>query len=530
MNFRILLDTLAKSSAQAVTTLGRGQGEAEELKEYLYVETAIERDFKEALDSCPSSDSIIFLCGSSGDGKSEVLKRYYKRYSDTFRFHLDATHSFRPDQGAIEALDQLFDEHKTSNKPLVIGINVGMLFNYTVAGAGRHQDIKSAIEEFTRAGHSSHSFSFLNFEDYPKFRLESGFTGSAFISDLLERVVHSSEQNPLYRAYQDASEISPGLLTTNYRLLQQAEVRERIVQLLLSARLRFDQFLSARGLLDFIHHLICGPRSLFDNLFVRGHNDLCDIISHFDPCSIRSQKLDQFLIQHSLGVKEQRFTEFQEDIFRAFDIKDLDAAGWLRLFYVLQDLEIGNKYHQEFVGDFQRPLYDRYIDVWRLHAEFDGDSDKRQLLRKFYQDELVSALMRFGNRLSPSLTKRKHMYLCKRNKVVISAKADVRPDFKGIKEEPVKSIHEFPVCLKVESNSLRVFQVNVSFLELVTKINNGYRPNKHDKNTIVILEEIVDEMSKVVVQAKTLFLTAKNRKIALTNEADDGEFVVGGDE
>lgn len=528
--FKLLLDSLSRSSAQAVSTLGGGEGEEGELKQYLYVETEIESDFKKALDSHGTPSSVVFLCGSSGDGKSELLKRYYKSYSEDCLFHLDATHSFRPNQSAIEALDQLFDEHKASGKPLVVGINVGMLFNYAATGSERHIAIRSAIEEYTSTGNFSFPFIFLNFEDYPKFSLDDGRAGSAFISELLERIVQPSEKNPLYRGYLDARERFPSLLTTNYHLLQQEEVRERIVQLLLSSRLRFDQFLSARALLDFVHHLICGPRYLFENLFACGHNELCDIISHFDPCSIRSQKLDQFLIQNSIGVKEQRFAEFQEEIFRTFAIKGLDAAGWLRLFYVLQDRQIGNNYHQEFVEDLQRPLYDRYVDVWRLHKGFDGDAEKRQLLRRFYNEELISAVMRFGNRLSPSLIKRKHMYLCKRNGVVISAQADIRPDFKRIEAEPVKNIYEFPVCLKVTDVPLKTFHVNVNFLELVTKINKGYRPNRHDKNTIVILEELVDEITRVVVRAKKLFFTTKNRQVSLTNEPDDGEIVVGGDE
>ncbi len=88
MQFKRLLDTLARSSAQAVTTLGAGQKEQDELKEYLYVETRIEKDFRDLLNSNLSSESVIFLCGSSGDGKSEILKRYYEAYSDRIRFHL----------------------------------------------------------------------------------------------------------------------------------------------------------------------------------------------------------------------------------------------------------------------------------------------------------------------------------------------------------------------------------------------------------------------------------------------------------
>lgn len=77
MQFKRLLDTLAKSSAQAVTTLGQRQKEQEELKKHLYIKTDIEEDFLSLLNSDLPEGSIVFLCGSSGDGKSELLRRHY---------------------------------------------------------------------------------------------------------------------------------------------------------------------------------------------------------------------------------------------------------------------------------------------------------------------------------------------------------------------------------------------------------------------------------------------------------------------
>ena len=90
------------------------------------------------------------------------------------------------------------------------------------------------------------------------------------------------------------------------------------------------------------------------------------------------------------------------------------------------------------------------------------------------------------------------------------------------------NIHEFPVCLKVADEPLQTFNVNLSFLELVSKINDGYRPNKHDKNTIVILEEIVDDVIKVVIRSNKLMLSDGRQHVYLTNEVEDSEIVVGG--
>ena len=225
-----------------------------------------------------------------------------------------------------------------------------------------------------------------------KFSIENGKAGSSFISELISRVVASAENNPLHLAYLDAVQTDPSKLTLNYELLKHEKVRDRIVHLLLSARLKFDQFLSARALLDFVHHLVCGPSLLFNNLFVAGHNDLSDIISHFDPCTIRSRSIDQFLIQHPLGIREAAFDDFQNSVQETLGVVDIESAGWLRFFYLFQDIAIGNEFHQQFQKDFEQPLYDRYIEIWRLHKSYDGSAEERKKLRSFYKNELLSAL------------------------------------------------------------------------------------------------------------------------------------------
>jgi DNA phosphorothioation-dependent restriction protein DptF len=91
MHFRQLRDTLSRASAQVVRTLGNRQSASSGVTEYLYVETPIEHDFHQALEHSTAPASILFLCGSRGDGKSAILTRYYERYNGRFLFNLDAT-------------------------------------------------------------------------------------------------------------------------------------------------------------------------------------------------------------------------------------------------------------------------------------------------------------------------------------------------------------------------------------------------------------------------------------------------------
>src|SRR5690606_59568 len=131
-----------------------------------------------------------------------------------------------------------FDEHKKIERPLVIGINGGMLFNYVSFGARHHDDIKAAIDRFLRGKQSAGRYTFISFDDYPKFTLEGAGTSSDFVSELVARIVQPSQRNPLFRSYKAACEVEPQQICDNYRLLQDESIRERIVELLLYARLK----------------------------------------------------------------------------------------------------------------------------------------------------------------------------------------------------------------------------------------------------------------------------------------------------
>lgn len=210
ITLRQALGVLAKSSPFSVSTVSqRAKDVYDELKAYLYVEQDIERDFKKLLTAVRSNE-IIFLCGSSGDGKSEILTRAYETYHNKFRFHLDATHSFQPHQSAIEALDQLFDEAIADPRPLVLGINIGMLANFAKEGASRHHYIRTVIDGFLDSGYRSFDrdddscaferFHFLDFEQYPKFQFcqQDAEGYSEFVRHLFSRLTQQDDSNLFY--------------------------------------------------------------------------------------------------------------------------------------------------------------------------------------------------------------------------------------------------------------------------------------------------------------------------------------------
>ena len=124
-----IIQKLSKSSPYAVAT-PKSEKDIKDIFDYLHIETDIEKEYVNTLERL-TDKKVIFLCGSSGDGKSAIITRSQKRFEDSYEFHLDATHSFNPSESAFERLDKVFDKYKQSKKSLVIGINIGILINYS---------------------------------------------------------------------------------------------------------------------------------------------------------------------------------------------------------------------------------------------------------------------------------------------------------------------------------------------------------------------------------------------------------------
>ena len=50
---------------------------------------------------------------------------------------------------------------------------------------------------------------------------------------------------------------------------------------------------------------------------------------------------------------------------------------------------------------------------------------------------------------------------------------------------------------------------------------NGYRPNKHDKSAVVLLDELVDDITKVANQSHDIQIVKGNKRFELRKVEDD---------
>ncbi|QMV13587.1 DNA phosphorothioation-dependent restriction protein DptF [Vibrio spartinae] len=524
------LSILSKSSPYAVSTEREGdQDPLSSYKRYIYIETDIEADFKKALISAQKND-IIFLCGSSGDGKSEILTRYSQQYKTTRDFHLDATHSFSPSQTAIQALNNRFIQFKQNDKPLIIGINIGMLGNYAEEGAEQHHDVKSSIKAFleNRPSDISASYTFLDFEKYPKFTLGHGENTSDFATQFLSRLTEQTLDNPFYALYDnEVKKRGHTTLTANYTLLSLPSVQKNLIALLLKTRLIKDQFLTTRALLDVIYQILTMNGYLFDNLFSGADNELLEHIQSFDPSNIHSHKIDELILQFGLGIEDEGFKAIKEQVksFGVFDVAN--ASSFLRMIYLLKDeAQFANDYLNEVKSDFENALVNRYATIWLSHREFNGSSEQKRKLNRFYKDTLIAAIHRYCNRNSPLLDKDQY-FISQFNGFKTAVELEVKPDFIAIKANGIDKIGVFNAFIQVDGKLLSPIPISINLLELLEKINQGYRPNKHDKNAVLLLDEVIEQLITVANEKDTLFIWKNNKRYKIVNE-DDEYFEVSG--
>ena len=63
--------------------------------------------------------------------------------------------------------------------------------------------------------------------------------------------------------------------------------------------------------------------------------------------------------------------------------------------------------------------------------------------------------------------------------------------------------------------------MNLHLLGLLIDIVSGFRPNKHDKSSIVILDELVDDITKVANQSHDIQIVKGRQRFELRKVEDD---------
>ena len=518
-----LISKLSKASPESVHTF---HTDSTSIFEYLHIETPVETEYINILENQRKNKSIIFLCGSSGDGKSAIIAKNKTKFETDYNFHVDATHSFKPNQTAIEALDESFHEYSKNQKSLVVGINIGILMNYVIEGDESHNEIKEAINSFLKNKKNESNIYFINFEDYSKFEFEEHEISSIFIKSLFEKITLQSNANSFYEAFLiDKENNQTSFIHQNFKLLSIEAIQNSIIELLITVNLKYDQFITTRSLLDFIYTLLSAPNTLINQLFEDDSNIIIKNIRKEDPVLIRSYQLDKFILERASEKEDKSLTEFINKFNQICTKEILDekyASSIIRVFYLFRNNDISNNYHQKFINNFDDRAIHNFVHLVAIHKAYDNENKKA--IQAFYK-EIKGAILFYVNKKIPTLSKKGLLTLSNTKTVTTAVPVEIAPNWSEIKAYTSKSFSHFPLFLKVNSAALIEIEITLNMLIMINLINSGYRPNKHDRNTIILFDELIQLIIEKATDLNEIILILDNKKVRFKNIEDEIEVV-----
>ncbi|WP_413698546.1 DNA phosphorothioation-dependent restriction protein DptF [Psychromonas sp. KJ10-10] len=520
MNLYDALGVLSRSSKYSVSTLriGNTVDELQALKDYLYIIPDIQIEFETALENA-LPNSIICLCGSSGDGKSEILTKLYKRFNNSIDFHLDATHSNSQHKSAIDCLDEKFDEFKLSNKPLAIGINIGMLQKFIKQGNERHNDIKESFEEYFENRHikgfETKTTIFYDFECYPRLSFAYSKITSDFISNFLVKLTDKTVNNPFFKYYQLENKAS-SYLAKNFEVLSLPSFQNKLIELFGLARLMEEQFLIPRIFVDFIYQILTikNQDGIIGNVFTKFDNEFSRCFTKVDPINIRSQALDIFYLEYTTHTLS---AEVQDDINTLATLINftLTPQGIVRVAYLLENEKL-----KSLLADFSKESYLQeslinYLNLIRIFQKDELTSEDEDLCLNIVEELIVNSALEYSNRLLPS---KADGYIVSRrlNDYSICNKVSIQADLDWIGRHQLTSIDKIPIPLIINDEPAYIFNIDLKTMIQAVYISNGFRPNRQNLETIAKFDELISHIVNRTIKTESMRLISNNKTISVS--------------
>lgn len=497
ITLRQALSVLDKSSPYSVSTLRLDDSnEWLKIKNYLYIPSQIETDFNNALLEAKAGD-LFFLCGSSGDGKSEILTRLYQQFQARIKFHLDATHSKKQHSTAVDCLNELFDDYKEKNRILAIGINIGMMQKFIKFGDQKHDDIKKYLNEFfdkkQTTPFTKGKAHFFDFEDYPRLDFSNNSITSEFVSLFIDKLTEESDSNPFWQAYLYDLKNSD-FPACNYKLLLNKTVQKNLIELLGLIRLYDNQFLTPRMFVDFIYKLIVTQNDdgLAGNLFSYLDNDISQKIVELEPNRIRNKTIDDFVLAYSTRTLSDE-DNIYIDYLNQLSGTTLSLKGLIQLSYLMKDDD--NEYSSKLSKAFNNKEKEYYLKLIEIYSADDISSEDEAILDEIITKTFINAIYKYVNRHLP---KSGDSYIITRelSHYFISSKADIYFDFNWIKNYKLIRTCSIPIPLIINEQEPIIFNLDINLLALALKIRNGFLPNRQKQEELLQFEELISQIIK----------------------------------
>ena len=558
LNGSFLLKELSKlkdSSHESV----EGYESLSKFKHYLHVKREIQEELvnklKEVKDK--STSQLVMLCGSVGDGKSHLLAYLNSCHPEiigNFKIHNDATESFDPDKTAIDTLANVLKEFdnnhiNNSDEKLILAINLGVLNNFMESDYAKEQysklnDLLNETNIFdseaTSQNYDKDPIHIISFSDYNLFELYEDHADSEYLKKLFKKVTDKTYENPFYQAYiRDVVNGYDGPIRYNYELLMNEKVRNEITQLVINAIIKFKRIVSTRELLNFIYEIIVPPvikeyadidevydymEEILPNLIytTSERSPLLKIIAMHDPIHLRHENLDEFLIKlnmtNDLSVVLKKYliecdetTAFIESIGHN-NISEFRGNEEMIINTIIRYSSILGIDDIKYI--FTRNSFREFIHYLHVY----NTQDKGGFKELF--EKVKGAVFRWKG--SP---KKNYILIEELSNFNIAEKIDLKPELSNLQShvEELGSRFKTDILLKFKVNNneeIIPLSIDYTLYAMITKLNRGYKPNKNDKEDLVIFREFIDELIKNGSSDEELLIEDIDHNINFTLEFD----------
>lgn len=561
-NIRCLVQELSKlreSSKEAVESLG----EFTDFKRYMHVEREAQKKLEELIFKANESNKaqLILVSGSVGDGKSHIISYFNNRYPEimnNFTLHNDATESMEPNKTSADTLNDVLDDFnddniEKSNKKIILAINLGTLNNFIDSEYGEKFSFlkeyvhdKKILETNIKVNNFDEncSFQFINFSDYHIFTLKDGKVHSEYIKSLIDKITAPSELNVFYSSYKrncaNCKNIDCCPIKSNYELLSKEEVQISIIDLLVQCVIKNKIIISTRALLNFIYELIV-PISYIDvnlptfknDIFklnnlkyikalmpnvIFNHKELSfifDALSSLDPIDIRNQKVDSFIIKFNNSIDLVWFFDEYIDLPKGYMTKvnkiNFEETQDSNIKHELLKLFIRtyHMYGQEKLFSLKDHIYEDYMK----NMYYWNKGDRIELVNLY--NDVKNGILKWNGQSAKGQI---NIFIGNnQNKYKVSEDIELKADTSNLVEHDEKELKKFMTTLRLrykseKSDESHNIDIDFALYKLLRHVNEGYRPNKKDKNQFVNFIEFINKLEEAGSQNQKLIFTEKNRE------------------
>lgn len=558
------LEKLKESSMEAVESLNNFSS----FKKYMHVVRDAQKNLDELITKANESDKaqLILVCGSVGDGKSHIISYFKDQKADimkNFMLHNDATESLEPSKTSMDTLNEVLDEFsdekiENSTKKFILAINLGTLNNFIDSKYGERftklkefvhtkKILDASIEDSSFDTNSN--FQYVNFSDYHLFTLKDGKVYSKYIKDIISRITESkeielSERNYFYFSYKqhcskcENNQCCP--IKANYELLAQSEVQDAVVDFIVQCIVKNKIIISTRALLNFIYELIV-PRSYIDvnsptfkskisklNVseyvnslmpnIIFNHKELSFIfeaLNSIDPLNVRNEKVDDFIIDfnNSSDVMSyfKEYINYPEGYLGK--VENVDVIN-------TENKKIRHELLKLFIRSYsicgKNELFSLKDDVYEeyMNALFHFNKGDKLKLKKVYEN-VKNGIMKWNGEADKKFI---NIFIGRnQTKYKISEKVELKADTSNLPKNDDNDLKKFIGTLNLQykdENSNKIYKIDIDYglYKLLVQVNEGYRPNKKDKNHFIKFIEFINKLEETGSQNTELVITEKNRE------------------